>query len=1394
MVFDLSTAKPIRKADTGFDLNTARPVDSVNRLPDDQLSEINRLNENPGNKEFMYIPGQNVNVELPKGGIGRFWNMAKRAFDSGNKGTERSQLGSQVFSGDKSPEIEARIAELDKELASPDPIVGVLPPPEEGWASYVAKAIAEELPNVMGFMHSGLETGLVTGGTTMAAAAIPGPQQPFIAGLSTLTFGAGFTAGSLEYAYRQMAGDSFLEYRNFTDDEGNKLPEDLARLGAFMTGVVGAGMEAAPMGLLFRMLPGTRKVFEKAGLKATEAIKFPKSTKIMKDFLFNMAQIAAAEGITEVAQEGTQIEIGELLKQFAKTSGEFEPVSTTEVLDRMKEAGIKGAIVGGALGGAATGVSTAVDVAAPATKAAKTTPEEGIEDIKTEEAKSLLEELEKEESPEILTGDLDSVGLEAPRKRAKRAVINAVKRVINEKPAPDDAPQAALHKRIQEIIEERLPDKATREAVVKGRIEDIDDQIVAVEREIDTLEELKAKTDKPSKTLQNKIDKKERERDFLDSSRAELLITEETAAFKEAAKGEVKIKGEKVARLSLKAEESGIRRGLREGTKATKENIKQANKNIRDLVNSSSLETADKKALLALAKFDNKEDFLKILPELRSKISEVFDRTERRGLVSDIKDAVKKVKKAKNISVDIVRAIEGLVNDIDLVKRTDKTKNRLQNTLDFINRELEAGRDIQIPKSVLKKLETLNKIPIEDLTNEDLQSLLNQINTLADQGKLKLKLRKQQKETRQQKRNQAIREDAIPLEEREARRPKGVRGQLGRVDGVKNAFDRAINVAKRKFIAITPMDVVFDKMSKTGNYKGAMHTVFKQTIDKSNNKFLKQEAVIKDRILNAIGDLKIKESSYDPIGVMAALQQEGGREKLLANGYTDRELTDFEVKGLAANEQKLLDMMREEFDKLKPAVLDVMKRVYNKDFTSVKDYFPMMTDFKAMADFEIKNMFGKDAELIGDGTSNRALTKDVEQGFTIERKGGRNRIKVDAVDVFLKHVTNATYLINMAQDIRELGELAATNEFRESVGDLGQEITTEWIDLLARQGSKQGYRTNVFDTFRKNAGWVVLGYKLSSALIQPTALMDGAALIGRYAFKGAMNVGLDANWRTFLKNNFTELQARIADDPAYAEFMNNKSGKGILGRVRRGSFWGLRKLDSITASAIAAGAYEKVVTEKGGVVDFANPDADAILEAELIMRRSQASGQFKDAPSALTQGAFTGSIRADKLIFQFQSFMLNRWSLIQHDMIHNGVRLGQTTESLNIATWLMLAVITEVALRRGAEEIIAAATGTGDDLEDVEDEFISKLAMETVRTVPIIGQIVSSLNYGSIPVPIISLTQQAIRRANIAIRTKDDEKKFKNAVLAVGLLSGEIGGIPGTLQIDQIIRKVWKTN
>jgi len=350
--------------------------------------ELNALNGNVGNKEYMYIPGENV-VTFNEFGISKAIEILSRAYSTGNLGSERSQLGHRAMNGDTS--VEARISEIDDLLRGFDPLAGMVPPPlteeelrypqrpgfvgpdqferinqfsqppKDGIATWLGKTVFEELANIRGYMSSGLIKGSATGGAMLLATAIPGPHQAVTGPLSIPMFGAGFTAGAIEYGYRQMSGEAYLEYRAFTDDEGNKLPDHIAKLGAVIMGGFGAGMESISMGMLFKILPGTRQVFKKAGFKVSDALKIPSSTKLIKEFLFNMAQISLTEGGTEGGQEILQIGIGEILK--ANADGEFEAIDFTDAAARVADAAKKGATIGALLGGGATAASVGVDVA-----------------------------------------------------------------------------------------------------------------------------------------------------------------------------------------------------------------------------------------------------------------------------------------------------------------------------------------------------------------------------------------------------------------------------------------------------------------------------------------------------------------------------------------------------------------------------------------------------------------------------------------------------------------------------------------------------------------------------------------------------------------------------------------------------------------------------------------------------------------------------------------------------------------------------------------------------------------------------------------------------------------------------------------------------------------------
>lgn len=613
------------------------------RFSPDTIKEIQTLNGNPQQKETVNVLGRNFEGE--KGFAERLFNVVTRSYDKGTIDTELNLTYAKVLLGDDSPETKARIAELEKQTVGNIPV--------EGNTEYVAQVIAEQMPQILRMIANVGEKGLAgtIGGIAMGSlGGIPGMVAGATGGATVGTY-----FGMAEHAFRLEAGSAFAEYSKFKDDEGNLLSPEAARVGAIMAGLVNAGYELIPTTIMFRMIPGAGKLLEKAGLKATEAFVFPKTTGAMKTFLFNIAKIMAAEGSQEIAQEDVTIKIGEVLKEFSDR--EFEPITTEEYWSRIKESGIKGAIVGGALGAVPAGARFVADVAAkPA--------EEGVV---TEEAKLRrgVEAVKEEVKPEEVT---EKTIVETAEK------AEAIVKEIKEKPTPEQITEVA------ETLKAIAPSKEAVDTIIKGRIDKLDTDILNIDNQIDNIDRQivdrqkgdlfvrgKRKT-QPVKALENRRAKLLNQRETLDESRANLLTAEEqiVAASKiealtekdiralEVRKEKIEVKGEKIIKLeeqSLKAQERALGKGFREGARATKGNIKQAKKNLRDLLNKTSLPAKSKDKIKALAELETEEDFISKLPEIRRLIAREFERLEVSKQKKRIENALDPQKiKARKVS------------------------------------------------------------------------------------------------------------------------------------------------------------------------------------------------------------------------------------------------------------------------------------------------------------------------------------------------------------------------------------------------------------------------------------------------------------------------------------------------------------------------------------------------------------------------------------------------------------------------------------------------------------------------------------------------------------------------------------------------------------------------
>lgn len=752
---------------------------------------------------------------------------------------------------------------------------------------------------------------------------------------------------------------------------------------------------------------------------------------------------------------------------------------------------------------------------------------------------------------------------------------------------------------------------------------------------------------------------------------------------------------------------------------------------------------------------------------------------EKRIALAAIKKAVKRIGKSNSIAVDYVEAIDALLGDIDLVKVSEGTKNKVDSAKAYIESQKAKGENVSLPNKLLNTIERLNKQNIENITTEELKQLHDDIVQLEKIGRTKLRIIKERYDRKKQQDLDRLVAESKPMTNREMAKPEKIGENLPVADRLKNKFNNLLNISAKKHLSIVPMDVFFDTLDGVKNYKGANHEIFKKTVDVGYSKYLDKRDSITLPVVDLADKLRMKPGNYDRIGTHAIREQVGGEQKLLDTGYTKEQIDAVE---LSPQEMEVYVAMRKALDKLRPDIEEVMRVTYNQPLGTVKNYFSFMTDFEKMSDYEMRDRF---ADMNPDMRNN--YRKNTEKGFTKERVGGTQKIKINAMEVFTKHVDNATYLVEMASEIKRLGEIAASAQYRDAVGDLGQEQVRSWIDLLARKGKQAGDRIQIVDTLRKHTGAAVLGFKLSSALIQPTALLDGAALIGHYAFEGATDIATSRQWREFLVNNCPELRDRIGDDPAYLDF----GGTGILTKVEKSGFWALQKLDSLTASAVTAGAYRKYMVEHGQKMDFNNPNQDAINYAQLMLRKTQSSAMFKDLPPAFTRGELTGNKSVDRLILQFQSFMLSRWSLIEHDMLRAGIKGGNTAQMMNIFFFLSLATLAEIGIRRLSKETVAYVTGA--ETKDWSETFTKELVLSALQNIPFVSQGVSFWNYGSVPVPSISIMQSIGNRMLELKRTKNPDKRQVKELELLILISGWATGMPGTLQAADLVRKSGQT-
>ena len=774
-----------------------------------------------------------------------------------------------------------------------------------------------------------------------------------------------------------------------------------------------------------------------------------------------------------------------------------------------------------------------------------------------------------------------------------------------------------------------------------------------------------------------------------------------------------------------------------------------------------------------------------------ARIDALAEELQKRHLITAIEQVYNDAVKSMGIDVSYRQRIRNVMSGFLVNKPTEATIKDAQELAAFLDAERGTGMDLTLNAKMADMLRKLSGTALWDMPTSSLEDMFDQIYQLTEVGRLY----QQGKETdyrRQQDRDLFSVMYSTPIEKHLEIKPTEIGGSLPLVDRFKNKMGAVSDAMRRWYTYHMPMDVVFDLLDGAKHYAGANYRLFKSRLDNSFSAFRGEMQSIETEFKAKVSEFKIGKSESERVGAYAIDRQDTGRKKLL-NTLSDGTPEDdvrvnkmLDELKLTANEQAFYDWMRGKLDAIRPSIEKVMKETYNAEMDKVDHYFPFITDWGLME--SANDMYGLEMDDTGAWVKNPTgaggLKKNVQQGFTKSRVGaGQQAVKFDAMRAFHKHMQDVNYYIHVGPTVKYLQEIANRDEYGQSVGKIGQRIVREYLDTMARQGGMNGsHILRWVDTIRNNVGVGTLGFRLSSILIQPSSLLDGFGMIGgRWGFKGALNV-TQKKWHDFMKANMTEIRDRIGDDWAFGE-------AELKSRIARYGFMPLQWLDERTAGAIASGAYEKNLHERGLTVDFDHPDKEALVYAQKMVRRTQASAGYKDQPLAITRGALMGGSRTlARAVYQFQTFSLNKFSLMAHDGLYSAIKNKEPMTGLAILAWTSMAFAVEESIRMGLR---MAPGGAGDDGDP--EEILKNVGMDYLQIIPWLGSAVSALQYSSFPAPMVEAIASTAKGVKSMLTSKTEAARQRGAVRAA-MGAGTMLGVPGTSQVSQWARNSIKSD
>ncbi len=1364
-------------------------------------------------------------------------------WDTGVAHTQIGHLRAKQVLGDNSQTLENNIQNIKTSI----PTESERYIAEYGLLEDFLGATAEMLPIMVHGIEKGAKRGLVLGMGAASITAIAGQVPPLTAipeevvtvpGAFLGMFGVGMVSGTLENIGLIEAGLAYDELLEFEDEEGNKLNPKIAKGIAGGVGIINGLIELAQIKLLLKTIPGGQQLLRTSINKATkEILKDRTLQNLASKYIKKYTGFIALETGQEVAQETTNILANrtaiylnnelmdtdipqttreEIIDRLLKTASEsakafvlmgLPGITTTAAIevrdvkkiDKIKKATEKlyrqfenakaSQLVMGAteLEAEAKALDTIVetpegkrffDISVTERELTKEEEEKAVGEFKEEVE---IEEIISDENFEaIIAGEktLEEIFPIEEIKPLVEPIIEPTKRIITEE----------TYKKAQQRFNEKM----------KGIKVGVDPTAIAelvtigayhIETGIRTFAEWsKVMVDKYGEKirphlreiwkqanayLEQKAPKAVKKKVRLTTGQVQInkLIREDIVLKSAMKKAEQNARiayrvGTKEAKARAKADFKDIlfkakiiaqAKGIKEGTRITRkeliEHFRDSQKEIRQTQKLLREYIEENLPSQLRGKFLNA-----ITQNLTTKrLVSIYGRTNRLADELIQKERITEVEKLKgykgNIPVEYQKQIGEILNEIETKKFSPKTIKKLEGLRDYMERE---GIPSGISPKLLADLKIFEKKNVKEMTSVELQEITDIIKHLIELGELKQKLK--------YKYNERIRKAAI------AKLVASTRN----IDSVDNVLAKGVWWSYLQTLQ-TPR--VADIIDGYKSYSGENAKLIKQLVKKETMSLLETKTLV-DTALEEVIDIGLKTLTEEQqIKIMINIRNQ---EEAFDQVQTLMDKYDYtEIPELTGQENQVIEILKKYTTQHTDEIAAIYEEIYNKPFAKIEKYI-LPIKYEREFDYDTDP-----SELI---IQSRYRATQTFKGFVYERQKGVKKIpRVDVMGVFEEAINQQEWFINMQPELENIKYLVKSKEYTKSAGKFASDWWKDQLDIVARRGWSASVKSNNFSNLlrvaRFNLNQAILGYKASSILMQPFAVFDAMAYAqskwgstaAAEVFKEFSNAWINPKYAKEFIDVSPALQVRKAGEVAIAETLERIGRtQGKWAKFVRGGLSLLQKADVRTAAGVEKGLLN--VLEKHGV-------ENAKEEADFLMMLVSSSAEVTFRPHVLARGQFA------RTVFTFQTFFLNRWGLIAHDIIATGL-IKSTTWKAKYSALVALAIYSAGGIVEDeAREFIYEMT-TRRELPDVSPFMTALMAIP--KNIPLLGRLIEVAIIGKGvggDIPLERVVENLIR--GIVAPVSSTESKAMAKRIMKGIEAGlTLRGVPGTAQFFDVLEGI----